>query len=525
MLADTDHHITSANANGLAAVASDAQTEEALERSRAASRALLTARRWDEARQAARTALDAYGPDAELSLVLALGHEGEDDDEEDDRAEQVYQDALERFPDHLGLLTGYAELCLRTDFQDRPARNTRGPALAARVAELAPDSPEAQRVARARNVPWWPTRTDRPPSTTRTQLYDLRQALAGRDVRAAEQQAGANAGERPDDVRRAMLAEALRELARPGRVLLVPLVRRPAETAFVRAVLLSAFLVAVAVLELPQWLWWVGLVVHGAPRVWLGRVLRRARSRSGPSAAYPAPNESPEQPSQQSLQDSAQQNPQGSPLPDLPPVPPATRRELGLSLAAVAVVLGSLAGVGVWAYEVRTAYPRYEVVAPETFQGMSLLSDSLLDQSLEVFAPTVPEGYKSFTLAYGNFATNDVRISVYGMTGDMHEMSRELVASFVDSSRAGAESVGSTMNRSWTPAPAPTGGVWLECMDLTAPAPAGGGRYTLCTWGDKGSFGIVSVVGPELMPRADSLTRELRAALIHSADDAEEHRG
>ncbi|MCX5409887.1 hypothetical protein OHA37_39360 [Streptomyces sp. NBC_00335] len=86
-------------------------------------------------------------PGAELSLLLALAHAAQDDDE-DDRAEEVYRDALEVFPDHLGLLAGYAELCLRSDFQDRPARKTRGPALAARVAEPAPDSPEALRVAR-----------------------------------------------------------------------------------------------------------------------------------------------------------------------------------------------------------------------------------------------------------------------------------------------------------------------------------------------------------------------------------------
>ncbi|MET9467715.1 hypothetical protein ABZY44_23520 [Streptomyces sp. NPDC006544] len=98
----------------------------------------------------ARTGLEAFGPDAELSLLIALTHAAEDD--EDDRAEQVYQDALEVVPDHLGLLAGYAELCLRSDFQDRPARNTRGPALAARVAEPAPDSPAMLGVPSARGV-------------------------------------------------------------------------------------------------------------------------------------------------------------------------------------------------------------------------------------------------------------------------------------------------------------------------------------------------------------------------------------
>lgn len=501
-----EQEVADANTSTSGGVPQAASTGEGVEDARAASRALLTARRWDVARQAARTGLEAYGPDAELSLLLALAHAAEDDDEEDDLAEQVYRDALKVFPDHLGLLAGYAELCLRSDFQDRPARKTRGPALAARVAELAPDSPEARRVAQVQSAPWLTAARDRaarPPRIARTQQYDLRQALvAGRSVRAAAEQARVDAELRPDDARRAMLAEALEVLNRPGRMLLLPLVRRPFESGLVRAVLLSAVLVAVACLELPQWLWWAGLVAYGALPFWLGRVLRRARSRGELSAA-------------------AHPVPQDPPLPELAPVPPYSRRELGLALAGTAVVLTSLVGVGVWSYELSTKYPRYDVAVPDTFQGMGLLWNSPLNEQLKTVAAPVPQGYESFTHVYGDLETNDGRIGVRVLTGDLHDMSADTLSSFADAVRAGADDAGVTVNRSWKPAAGPAGG-WLECMDLTAPD---SGRRAVCLWGDKGSHGMVMVTDPDLAARADSLTRELRAALVHPEDDVERQRG
>ncbi|MFZ3494781.1 hypothetical protein ACODT5_16450 [Streptomyces sp. 5.8] len=497
----TGQKVAEANISASGGAAQDTPTDEGVEGARATSRALFTARRLDAARQAARRGLEAYGPDAELSLLLALAHVAEDDDEEDDRAEQVYRDALEVFPDHLGLLAGYAELCLHSDFQDRPARNTRGPALAARVAELAPGSPEALRVARVRSAPWLTAageRVARRPRVARTQLFDLRQALAtGHGVHAAAEQARADAARRPDDARRAMLAEALDVLDRPGRVVLLPLVRKPSETGLVRAVLLSAVLIAVAFLELPQWLWWAGLVAYGALPFWLAGVLRRARRRGGHSAAaHPVPLDPA--------------------LPELAPVPPYSRRELDLALVGVAVVLSCLVGAGMWSYMLSTVYPRYGVTAPDTFHGMRLLWNSPLNQELEAASATDPEGYESFTHAYGDLETNDGLIGVRVLTGDLHDMSADTLSSFADSVRAGADRVGATVNRSWKPASGPAGG-WLECVGLTT---SDGGLRAVCLWGDKGSSGMVTFMDPDLAARADSLTRELRAALIHPAGDA-----
>ncbi|CAM5677547.1 hypothetical protein SAVIM338S_07226 [Streptomyces avidinii] len=91
-----------------------------------------------------------------------------------------------------------------------------------------------------------------------------------------------------------------------------------------------------------------------------------------------------------------------------------------------------------------------------------------------------------------------------------------MLASFADATRAGAESVGATV-RTWKPEAGPAGG-WLECVEVTA---ADGYRNITCLWGDKGSFGRVTIVDPVLAARADSLTRELRAALVAPAVGAE----
>ncbi|WP_426368278.1 tetratricopeptide repeat protein [Streptomyces sp. E-08] len=103
--------------------------------------ALIAAGRYAEAREAAETALEEDGPEPALFLVLARAHTAEDDDDHDDDAERVFRRALDAFPDHLDLLAGYAELCLRSDPLDRPGRHARGPVLLDRLRELAPDSP------------------------------------------------------------------------------------------------------------------------------------------------------------------------------------------------------------------------------------------------------------------------------------------------------------------------------------------------------------------------------------------------
>ncbi|MEV6545746.1 hypothetical protein [Streptomyces sp. NPDC051665] len=98
-------------------------------------------------RRAAQEGLDELGPQADLYCWLALGHAVEDDDDHDDRAEEAFRAGLALDGDHLGLLAGYAELCLRADAFEYPGRAARAPVLSRRLKELAPESAEAEQLA------------------------------------------------------------------------------------------------------------------------------------------------------------------------------------------------------------------------------------------------------------------------------------------------------------------------------------------------------------------------------------------
>ncbi|MGW4725299.1 hypothetical protein [Streptomyces sp. S1] len=100
-------------------------------------------------RRAAQEGLDALGPQPDLYCWLALGHAAEDEDDHDDLAEEAFRAGLALDRDHLGLLAGYAELCLRADAFDHPGRADRAVALSRRLKELAPESAEADRLAAA----------------------------------------------------------------------------------------------------------------------------------------------------------------------------------------------------------------------------------------------------------------------------------------------------------------------------------------------------------------------------------------
>ncbi|MDV9191027.1 hypothetical protein R6L23_22935, partial [Streptomyces sp. SR27] len=101
------------------------------------------------ARRAAQEGLDSLGPQADLYCWLALGHAAEDEDDHDDLAEEAFRAGLALDGDHLGLLAGYAELCLRADEFDHPGRASRARVLSRRLKELAPESAEADRLASA----------------------------------------------------------------------------------------------------------------------------------------------------------------------------------------------------------------------------------------------------------------------------------------------------------------------------------------------------------------------------------------
>ena len=92
--------------------------------------ALLREGRTSAARKAARAALYTEGPDPRLYALLGRAYAAEGAHEHADRAEAVFREGLDAFPDDLGLLAAYTDLCLA---DDDPARNRRAPELAARI--------------------------------------------------------------------------------------------------------------------------------------------------------------------------------------------------------------------------------------------------------------------------------------------------------------------------------------------------------------------------------------------------------
>ncbi|MFD7340085.1 tetratricopeptide repeat protein [Streptomyces violascens] len=244
--------------------------------------ALLRAGRTSEARKAARAALYTDGPDPCLYAVLGRAYAAEGGPEHADRAEAVFREGLDTFPDDPVLLAAYA-----ASFSPRLASNQGGSEPSARV-----------------------------------QRHDARLVLAvvGHPAGAA-QQAWAQAQAHPADDRVAVLAETLTALARPGRAPLRLLVRAPLTAGSACWVWFAGWLLAVAALHLP-----VGVAVAAL----LGPVLfpllygvlrgarRRALGRTPAALAVPSPYDA---------------------FPTLPQVPPYTTREK----ATAAVVLGLVA--------------------------------------------------------------------------------------------------------------------------------------------------------------------------------------
>ncbi|MFE9559848.1 hypothetical protein ACFYM0_01885 [Streptomyces sp. NPDC006487] len=64
-------------------------------------------------RSMAESGLSELGPDPALHRWLGLAHAAEDEDDHDAEAEAAYTAGLARWPDDLGLLVSYLELCLR----------------------------------------------------------------------------------------------------------------------------------------------------------------------------------------------------------------------------------------------------------------------------------------------------------------------------------------------------------------------------------------------------------------------------
>lgn len=176
-------------------------------------------------RRAAQQGLDEVGPHPDLYCWLAVAHASEDDDDHDTEAERAFRRGLALDADHLGLLAGYGELCLRADAFDYPGRAARAVELTRRLDELAPGSAENEQLQRAHRWAarsyWEDVRMAAARGAVRrqeveTQAGDVAHALRTQDLAGATAQAAEAARAWPEDQRTAVLAATLDALSGPG---------------------------------------------------------------------------------------------------------------------------------------------------------------------------------------------------------------------------------------------------------------------------------------------------------------------
>ncbi|MGW4310572.1 hypothetical protein [Streptomyces californicus] len=254
-----------------------------------------------EARKAAEAGLAELGPDPVLYRWLGLAHAAEDDDDHDADAEAAYEAGLAQWPDDLGLLVSYLELCLRADTWSYPGRAARVERLKERIAVLAPaGSPEAARVDAA--LGW----------AGRGYWQDLRQRTAAAtadraaatshadDVAEALARGGGRAPAHPEDLRAVEVAAALELLDGPGRAPLRLVVRHRAAayaTALLLAIATNKALVLSGAVSYSVWGWiWFVPLLLAESRLRQARRLARERVIAATAARHAAAPEAGQAP-------------------------------------------------------------------------------------------------------------------------------------------------------------------------------------------------------------------------------------
>lgn len=455
----------------------DTSSEEATEAeaaaATAAARAALTGGRPADARARATAALERYGPDPALYLLLGRAHLAENEDDHDDEAERTYRRGLEAFPDDLDLLAAYAELCLESDAIDHPGRNARGPVLAARLHELAPGSPQALHVGRhARGEIMVLPRSGALPraAAAHIQRHDVRAALtAAPDLAEAARLAEEQAWEYPYDQRLAIRAETLTELSRPGRRLLLAHVRAPLATLLTVTAIASTLTITRAALHLPGWVSTIAVLLF-VPGLALISLERHAQARGLARVRTPPdPADPPESP--------------------LPPPPAISSRHLAVNLAVLSVMVCASASPLLWPSPENTDYPRYTVTPPDTLLGAPLLSavDGPDEGTLGLWTETFANGFSYLYGTADQMADDGAEPSAYvfGGIGDLHDAPADLIKGY----EVGLADTESNIDATWDAQPGARGGR-LHCVSY-ATEWEDEGAHSACTWLDRGSLGIV----------------------------------
>ncbi|MFE6888736.1 hypothetical protein [Streptomyces sp. NPDC057694] len=449
---------------------------------------LLRAGELSLARGEAQAGIDEHGPHAGLYGVLGRAHEAEDDDDHDAAAERAYRAGLDAFPDDLDLLAAYAAFGLAADGLEHPGRLARGRAAAERLAELAPDSPQARQAGGAPGP--------KPPSEARIQRHDARTVLAsGSAPQAAAEEAARAAVAWPYDRRLAVRAETLAALARPLAAPARAVLRAPGLVALLLAGAASTLLLTVTALELPPWIL-LGVLLLTAPVRQEQALLRRARRRA--LAGLPAEHREP--------------------APGAPDIPPVDPRHRVAAVCAALILVTAAVGSATWNYARSVAYPHYAAAAPRTFHGLPRLGESpaLLAYSALMTDGAMPRGATRLLAAYGQKDAGRPAVLLFGATADLHDIEPADITGIY---REGIEMTGARVTGTWHPAPGRLGGR-VDC--LTFEPSLGGQAQGACTWADRGSFGTV-LVSAEGMRHADieRTAAELRLRTLTPGDAGE----
>ncbi|MEV7374660.1 hypothetical protein AB0O51_27740 [Streptomyces sp. NPDC090301] len=417
----------------------------------------------------------------------------EDDDDHDDAAEGVFRRAIQSFPDDVGLLAGYTELCLRADALDRPSRHARGPVLLKQLRELAPDSPHLQQAVGSASVA---AAARKSPSIARIQRHDAVRALAGTACpTTAQEEARQQAALEPYDQRLAVLHETLNALAAPVAKPLRLLLRWRPVYLFADQLSIAALLaVYQAAPSVPIWILLSVASLVQLPLLLLWLTLRKARTRAAERVTI---SDSTLVPSVGHL---------------LPPVPRHSPRDLVLVGTGSAILLALCVTTGSMAYAEYTKYPQYEVVSLEFFQGMRKLD---VTEAAGLREPNSPDERvnEAFAFYYVDSERAGSSLTITGSIGDFHDVTSALV--YNSDSLLETQPGVTSLNDGWN-ADAGAYGGWMRCARYTEDIT--GSAKAICFWADKGSMGTVTFEAEDMPHTAvEQLTRSARQSMLRPA--------
>ncbi|MFE3073609.1 hypothetical protein [Streptomyces sp. NPDC059247] len=196
---------------------------------------------------------------------------------------------------------------------------------------------------------------------------------------------------------------------------------------------------------------------------------------------------------------------------ELPPVPRATAREYAFAGAGLVLLLA----VGAALYASSLVYPRYDIVAHDTFRGLKGFD---LREEFDPFG-TVPDNELKESTARVYIAEDaapdaPAEYLVAVATGDFHQMRESYI--YDDSIPMGAAGVGS-IHDSWRAGPGPHGS-WMRCARYTEPGT--GMLQAACLWADKGSMGMVLFTAEDKNRDAvEATARSVGADFLQPAGD------